>query len=203
MGETWDAVWAHKLRKTVRKERFMAFRRRESALDSIASRINKHLREQMDGQTPILIFGNAADHGAFNRLRGTHRRKPPVLAVKRRLARVMIVISGDEYNTTNLDSTCGRRNRILNHGVCFCPKQNGAPKAKDAPAGTPLRDLDHHRHLNRDVAAALCIVMRFYAKWLGRDLGPWTRGSARDSHITPSGALSDPLCSLDFGSSTA
>ena len=71
--------------------------------------------------------------------------KGPVLEIKKRLSEQMSVVECSEFRTSKLCLDCGRAAKFYNYGVSYCTKRN------------------HHRMVNRDVAAAEKIGARYLA----------------------------------------
>jgi hypothetical protein len=126
-----------------------------------------------------VLFGNGADSGLFGRLRGGGA-KGPVLEIKKRLSEQMPVIEVSEFRTSKLCLVCGRPAKFFNYGVTYCTER------------------DHHRMVNRDVAAAKKIGALYLAKKKGLNLGPWCRSvsaveAEQGTHASP--VLSNVLTS--------
>jgi hypothetical protein len=109
--------------------------------------------------------------------------KGPVLELRKRLAKEMVVIDCSEFRTSKLCLDCGRIAKFPKkgkmYGVTYC---SGSER-------------DHHRMANRDVVAAFKIGARYLATKRGTDLGPWKRGSAHLNDLQSSTVLSDVLTS--------
>ena len=177
LGRVWDRCWAYHIRKKLRRIKFYAWRRRESWMVKLVSRIKAYARGE-----PVL-FGNGADSGLFGRLRGGGT-KGPVLEIKKRLSEQMPVIEVSEFRTSKLCLVCGRPAKFFNHSVTYCTER------------------DHHRMANRDVAAAKKIGALYLAKKKGLNLGPWCRSVSAEAvnqgtHASP--VLSNVLTSYARG----
>ena len=102
--------------------------------------------------------------------------KGPVIELRNRLAKEMVVIDCSEFRTSKLCLHCGRIAKFPKKGklfgVTYCSAQGR----------------DHHRMANRDVEAAFKIGARYLATKCGIDLGPWKR-STRLSDLQPSRVL--------------
>jgi hypothetical protein len=131
--------------------------------------VAKYTRDDGNGKAvlPIFLMGSAG--ASFGRL-ACGKRKPPILELRRLLAREAIVILCDEFRTSKLCIGCARylrhprdaHNRNEIYGVYVCDHD-----------GCHM----HGVYVNRDVSAALKIAGRALASSLGRSLGAFARGT--------------------------
>ncbi len=175
-----DAQFAFWRRKSVRRREQFAFQRRKAALSrTIKAIVSKYTTTDAQGNNilPIFLLGSAG--ASFGRL-ACGKRKPPILELRRLLAREAIVILCDEFRTSKLCIGCARYLRhprdAHNHNEIY---------------GVYVCDHDdchmHGVYVNRDVSAALKIAGRALASSLGHPLGAFARGTtvneARSTHV--------------------
>ena len=185
LAETRDAKFAFWRRRSVRRRDQFAFQRRQAALSrSIKAMVRAYTTEDAQGNVvlPIFLLGNAG--AVFGGLR-CGKRKPPVIEMRKLLAREAVVILCDEFRTSCLCIGCARSLRhpldpkdgSELYSVYFCDH-------KDCHM--------HGVHVNRDSAAALKIAGRALAPSLGSDLGAFARGVKLEA-ATPTSVISKTL----------
>ena len=185
-GEVRDLQFAYWRRRSVRRRQEYAFQRRKAAISrSIRVMVAKYTTYDAQGNAvrPIFLIGSAG--ASFGRL-ACGARKPPVLELRKLLAREAVVILCDEYRTSCLCLGCAR---YLRH----------PPDPKDVSQeqyGVYVCDHeDCHMcgvYVNRDTAAALKIPGRALASSLGLPLGAFAR-TAAVNEATSTSVISDTL----------
>jgi len=152
LGQIWDDAWSYECVKKIRRLKFRQWMKSQSVLDSFVASV----KEQCDPDNTVFLFGNGGGNGGFMRLRNGCM-KPPLMRIKRLLARNYPMICVDEYCTSKLCLECGQP---LSH-----------PRKGKMHATSYCAETSHRRLLNRDVDAARKIGYRFLCQLKGDDLG--------------------------------
>ena len=167
-----DQQWAYWRKVRVRHDTFKGWKLRQKFMAKAVQRVINRFGEDVK-----VLYGNGGAQGQFMRLR-CHKRKPPVVAFRKELAKRLPVILVSEYRTSKLCLMCGSVLKHPNHGaiysISYCEKQTEA-----------------RRLLARDVDAARKIGARFIACQRGLPLGPWEQGAPIPVH--PCTVLKDVL----------
>ena len=185
-GQVRDQQFAFWRKRSVRRRLEFSFQRRKAALArSIRVMVAKYTSYDDKGNAvlPIFLLGSAG--ASFGRL-ACGKRKPPVMELRKLLAREAVVIICDEFRTSCLCVGCAR---YLRHPLD--PKDS----SKEHYGVYVCDNEDCHMcsvYVNRDTAAALKIAGRALASSLGLDLGAFARGT-RVNEVTSSSVISDTL----------
>jgi hypothetical protein len=171
LAETRDAKFAFWRRRSVRRRDQFAFQRRQAALSrSIKAIVRKYTTKDAEGNTvhPIFLLGKAgAGFGAL----ACGKRKPPIMEMRKLLAREAVVILCDEFRTSCLCIGCAR---YLRHPL---DPKDGRSELYGVYVCDHEDCLMHGVHVNRDSAAALKIAGRALASSLEIPLGAFARGT--------------------------
>jgi len=166
LGSIWAGWWRYKGARRLRKLRFEADRRAQSALDKVVEQfIRLASPNPADRRKVVVSFGAAHKDPSWRHRRGFVRG--PTAKVKKLLSTRVPVVETDEFCSTKLCPQCGHvlqhpRHRNskktgLNRGVSYCPNR------------------EHHFMVNRDTQAAYKIGFLFMARVMQLELGPFNK----------------------------